>query len=82
MFKGTIFEIEVWGEDGNINMVTHAKLEIIIHNYALVYIIILRDYFRFVGKVFFIVRFHITLIRVKTPYSVQTSALKYGYIYY
>ena len=45
MFKGTIFEIEVWGEDGNINMVTHAKLEIIMHNYAIVYIIILRDNF-------------------------------------
>ena len=45
MFKGTIFEIEVWGEDGNINMVTHAKLEIIVHNYAIVYIIILRHNF-------------------------------------
>ena len=47
MFKGTIFEIEVWGEDGNINMVTHAELKIIIHNYAIVYIIILRDNFCF-----------------------------------
>ena len=45
MFKGTVLEIEVWEEDGNINMVTHAKLEIIIHNYAIVYIIILRDNF-------------------------------------
>ena len=45
MFKGTIFEIEVWGEDGNINMVTHAELEIIMHIYAIVYIIILRNSF-------------------------------------
>ena len=45
MFKGTVLEMKIWKEDGDINVITHAKLKIILHIYAIVYIIILRDNF-------------------------------------
>ena len=54
MFKGTVLEMGVWKEDGDINVVTHAKLKIILYFYAIVYIIILRDNFSIYVIIFFL----------------------------
>ena len=45
MFKGTVLEMGIWKEDSDINVITHAKLKIILYIYAIVNIIILRDNF-------------------------------------
>ena len=45
MFKRTVLEMGIWKEDSDINVITHAKLKIVLYIYAIVYIIILRDNF-------------------------------------
>ena len=40
--------MRIWKEDGDINVITHAKLKIDLHVYAIVYIIILRDNFKII----------------------------------
>ena len=45
LYEGTVLEMGIWKEDGDINVITHVKLKIILHIYAILYIIILRDNF-------------------------------------
>ena len=55
MFKITVYGTpENLERDGDINVITHAKLKIILYIYAIVYIIILRDNFSIYVILFFL----------------------------